>query len=157
MCDELSRRAAPRLRDAGFAPPQEPFSRDTLKYAFTRGCPDGVQVLEILFNKYRTPEFSVQIYLAPASGVTALAERGGALRVGCVSSAFRRWPLPVRSFRAEPTRLQRMLGHREDGVTQAVQRFLSLLPEIEEWWTHQQPTRHIVVGPLSYPGANRKT
>jgi hypothetical protein len=130
MCDELSRQVVLRLKADGFAPPHEPFSRDTLKYAFTRRCPDGLQVLEILFNKYRKPEFSVQIYVAPASGVSALMERGGALRVGNVTSAPVRWPLGVRPFRAEPTRLQRMFGQSDDGVIQAVQQFLSVLPEI---------------------------
>jgi hypothetical protein len=155
LCAELSRSLVPQLETAGFTLPHEPFSRHTLKYEFTRRAPTGVQVIEILFNKYRKPVFSVQIYIAPPSGMPMLVEHGGSLVIGYVSSSPRGWPFPVRPFRAEPTRLQRLLGQRGDCVEQSVQLFLSLIPEVEDWWTHQRSTRHITVGTINYPGASR--
>jgi hypothetical protein len=148
MCDELSHSLIPRLQAAGFTPPQEPFSRHTLKYQFTRPVPTGVQVLEILFNKYRKPQFSVQIYIAPLSGLSMLVERGGTLVIGNLSSSPRKWPFSVRPFRAETTRVQRLLGQRGDCIERAVESFLSLVPEVEDWWTHQRSTRHITVSKL---------
>jgi hypothetical protein len=153
LCDELSRTLTPRLRELGFAPPPEPFSRDLSKYEFTRPTPDGVQVLEILFNKYRAPLFAVQIYVAPAAGIGALQEHGGTLVIGHVSSSSLKWPFAVRPFRAEPGPLQRLFGAREDFVAHAVESFLWLLPEIETWWQQQRSTAHITVGTLRYPGA----
>jgi hypothetical protein len=155
MCDELSQSLAPQLRALGFTPPEEPFSHRTIKYDFTRRALTGVHVLEILFNKYRKPGFSVQIYVAPPSGVSMLTERRGTLVIGNVSSSPRKWPFSVQPFGAEPTCTQRMLGQPTDRTTEAVQLFLSLIPEIEEWWTHQRPTRHITVSKLNYPGTKR--
>ena len=153
MCDELSQSLTPQLQALGFTTPEEPFSRRTIKYEFSRRVSTGVHVLEVMFNKYRKPAFSVQIYVAPPAGVSMLVERGGTLVIGSVSSSPRKWPFPVQPFRAEPTRVQRMLGQPSDHVKEAVQLFLSLVPELEEWWTHQQPTRHITVSKLTYPGA----
>lgn len=153
MCDELSRSLTPRLQAAGFTPPGEPFSRDCLKYEFSRPDSNGAQVLEILFNKYRKPLFWVQIYIAPSSGLSRLMEDGGTLLIGNLSASPRQWPFPLLPFRAEPTRLQRLLGQRGERIQQSVESFLSLLPEIEEWWTQQRSTPHITMSRLTVPGA----
>ena len=155
MCDELSESLTPRLRALGFTPPREPFSRSTIKYEFARRASTGVQVVEILLDKYRKPRFSVQIYVAPLSGVSVLEERGGALVIGTVSSSPRRWPFAVQPFRADPTRIQRVLGQPGDRIKDAVQLFLSLIPEVEGWLIDQRPTRHITVSTLNYPGTQR--
>jgi len=155
MCDELSRSLTPRLEAVGFTPPAKPFSRRTLKYEFIRHAARGTQVLEILFSKYRQPTFGVQIYVAPPGGLQALLERGGALLVGGVSSSPRGWRFSVQPFRAHTTVLQRLRGQSGDRPKEAVALFLSLVPEVEDWWTHQRATRHITVSTVNYPGTSR--
>lgn len=155
MCEELSQSLSPKLQAFGFTPPAEPFSRRAIKYEFTRPASSEVQVIEILFDTYRKPAFSVQIYVAPAFGLSTLIEQGGTLMIGSVSASPRGWPFSVQPFRAAPTRLQRFFHQPRDRVKEAVELFLSLVPEVEEWWTHQRSTRHITVSKLNYPGSLR--
>ena len=155
MCAELSCSLTPALQAAGFTAPGDKFERSTVKYEFRRHSSSGTQVLSILFNKYRSPEFSAQLYAEPESGLESLEARGGTLIIGSVSSSRVGWPFSVKPFRAECNGFLRLFGLPRDRVKESVQAFLLLLPEIEEWWEGQQSTKHIVTSRLTYPGHSK--
>ena len=155
LCVELSEQLVPALLRAGYDGPSK-FHRDEIRYDFKRGTRDGRQVVSVLFDKYRRPGFSVQVYLEPPRGMDALISEGGTLLVGTVAPSPRPWPFPWPHFRAERSRWLRLLHRGNDALeARAVRRLIELLPEIEAWWSNRAASRHILVGRLVYPGTAR--
>lgn len=152
LCDELNNTFAPALRAAGYTGPNEEFSRRTAKYEFKRAGPSGRETIAVLFNRTRTPQFAVQLYVEPPAGLDALQASGGDLIVGTLSPRRSTWPFASRAFGQQPSLLSRLLGQLPSSAPQAVQSALVLLPEIEAWWRGQQSTRYIVSGKVTYPG-----
>lgn len=154
MCDELSRALTPALTSLGFSPPADPFARQPLRYDFRRVSAIGTHTFSVLFNKYRQPLFSVQLFVEPVGGLTALQSSGGALLLGGLSSGSVRWPLGVRPFRAAPARSW-FFGARRASPATAVQSVLALLPEVEQWWESQRASRHILTSRTLFKGDTR--
>ena len=152
LCRELTARVKPALTAVGFRPPSPDFGRNEVRYDFKREANGEWQVLSVLFDKYRRPAFSVQIFVEPGSGLDSLVATGGVLTIGYVRSAYRPWPLAPASFRADRPSWQRLLGIRGSRETEAVDRFLALLPEIDRWWAAKASSRHILSSTLVYPG-----
>ena len=152
LCRELSRRAIPALRGAGFQLPPQDFGRKEMRYDFKRQAPDGWHVLSILFDRYRHPHFSVQIYIEPKSGMEHLIATGGTLLVGYVRARYRPWPLNLATFRADRPYWQRALGLKGSREAEAVTAFLELMPEIETWWKSQVSSKHVLTEDVAYQG-----
>ena len=152
LCDALNKRLTPALRSAGYTGPNEEFSRHTVKYEFTRTGPSGTETIAILFNRNRTPQFAVQLYVAPLSGLDGLEAAGGDLIVGALCPRRARWPFGMRAFGQPPTFLARLLGQSPPSASQVVQSALVLLPEVEAWWREPRATRHIVTSTVRFPG-----
>ena len=150
LCEQLSQKLVPALAASGYSGPTR-FHRREIRYDFKRQSIDGTHVVSILFDKYRNPDFSVQLYLEPPEGLGALIARGGQLIVGDVVPTRRVWPLGLPLFRAERPKWQRLFG-KTASAEEAVGRCIALMPEIEGWWVHQRPSRHILSGRVVYRG-----
>src|SRR5262245_23072906 len=146
LCAELSSVLSPALVRLGFTAPADPFSRHIVSYDFRRATPAGTHTFSVLFNKYRHPQFGVQLCVEPVVGFAELQSKGGELIIGGLSSSTVFWPVGVRPFRAAPSRLDRLLRRHGSTPSTAVQRALTLMPEVEEWWNVQRSTRHILAG-----------
>jgi hypothetical protein len=110
--------------------------------------------VSILFDKYRRPNFSVQVYFEPAQGIDSLVSFGGTLLIGTVAPTYRPWPFAWSNFRAERPMWLRLFFGKATIEAQIVRRFIDLLPEIESWWSIQNSTRHILVGRVIYQGTS---
>jgi hypothetical protein len=155
LCNELNDTLPPALRAAGYAGPNEEFSRHSVRYEFTRVGPSGIETIAVLFNRNRTPQFGVQLYVAPPGGLDTLAASGGDLMTGALSPCRTVWPFGVRAF-GQPSLLSRLLGQSPPSAAQAVQSMLALLPEIDAWWHDQRSTKYIVSSTLTYPSQRRR-
>ena len=156
LCDELNHTLTPALRSAGYTGPNEGFSRQTLRYEFKRAGPSGKETIAVLFNRDRTPEFSVQLYIEPQAGPDKLEARGGDLIVGTLCPSRSIWPFGVRTFGQQPSLVSRLRGQSPPSAWQAVQSALTLLPEVEAWWREQRSTKYIILGRIRYPGHHRR-
>ena len=152
LCDALNSTLTPALRSAGYSGPNEEFSRQAVRYEFKRAGPSGKETIAVLFNRDRTPQFAVQLYVEPLTGFDKLEASGGDLIVGALSPYQSTWPFAVRAFGQQPSWLSRLRGRSSRSPAQAVQSALALLPEIERWWGRQRSTRYITVSRLTYPG-----
>lgn len=152
LCVELNRSLTPALSSAGFAPPSEPFSRKSVRYDFRRPSPVGTHTFSVLFNKYRGPQFGVQLFIEPPEGLTRLQSRGGALLIGGLSATTVHWPFGVRPFVAAPSRIRLFGLRREASPLAAVQSALALLPEVEQWWNSQRSSKHILTSRAVFRG-----
>ena len=151
LSDQLSQKLVPALASAGYSGPVQFYRRET-RYDFKRQSNNGRQVFSVLFDKYRNPDFSVQLYLEPPEGIDFLATRGGQLIVGNVAPSYRMWPLSYSTFRAERPKWQRLFG-KTASAEEAVERCIELMPEIEDWWRSQRSSRHILTGRIVYRGS----
>jgi len=156
LCDELNNTLTPALRSAGYTGPHEEFSRHVVRYEFKRAGPSGQETIAILFNRDRTPQFSVQLYIEPPSGLDKLEAGGGELIVGALSPPRSTWPFAVRAFGGQPALVSRLLGRSRPSASQAVRLALALIPEIEAWWREQRSTKYIVSGKVRYPGQHSR-
>jgi len=152
LCDELTNTLTPALRSAGYTGPSEEFSRHAVRYEFKRAGPSGNETIAVLFNRDRTPQFAVQLYVEPLAGLEKLEASGGDLIVGALSPCRSTWPFDVRAFGQQPSLLSRLLGQSPPSASQAVQSALALLPDIEAWWREQRSTKYIVSSTVRYPG-----
>ena len=155
LCVELARSLTPALVSAGFAPPADPFSPEHVRYDFRRPSSSGTHTFSVLFNKYRHPQFGVQLFIEPAAGLTALQTRGGTLLLGGLSATPVHWPLGVRPFVAAPSSLQVLAFRRKASPAVAVQSLLALLPEVEQWWLSQRSSKHILTSRAEFKGGSR--
>ena len=94
LCDELNSTLTPALRSAGYRGPNEEFSRHAVRYEFKRAGASGQETIAVLFNRDRTPQFAVQLYVEPPAGLHKLEARGGELIVGALSPLIRLGRLP---------------------------------------------------------------
>jgi len=148
LCAQLSQSLVPALASAGYCGPVH-FHHREIRYDFKRRAGNGNQVISVLFDKYRNPAFSVQLYLEPPEGIHSLVTHGGALVVGDVAPNYRTWPFSLPTFRAERPKWQRLFG-KSASPEWAVDRCIALMPEIEAWWSKQQSSRHILTGRIVY-------
>lgn len=156
LCDELNNTLTPALRSAGYSGPSEEFSRHAVRYEFKRAGPSGQETIAVLFNRDRTPQFSVQLYVEPPAGLDKLKAAGGELVVGALCPSHSTWPFSVRAFGQQPALLSRLLGRSAPSASQAVQSALALIPEIEAWWRQQRSTKYIVSSKVRYPGQHSR-
>ena len=155
LCVELARSLTPALVSAGFAPPADSFSREHLRYDFRRPSPSGTHIFSILFNKYRRPQFGVQLFIEPAAGLAALQSHGGTLLLGALSATSVHRPFGVRSFAAAPSSLLVFTFRRKASPAVAVQSLLALLPEVGQWWLSQRSSKHILTSRAEFKGESR--
>ncbi|MCC6075227.1 hypothetical protein ACFPTX_01240 [Pseudomonas sp. GCM10022188] len=152
LCAELNASLPSALAAAGYRPPGIPFDRHNLRYEFTREGAAGRETIAILFNRRRSPQFGVQLFIEPPEGLAELEARGGALILGTLSPSRIMWPFPVRAFGQGRSLLSRWWARAETTPVEAVRAFLALLPEVEAWWRQPRSRPHIVTGTLRYPG-----
>ena len=105
-------------------------------------------MIAVLFNRKREALFSVQLYIEPREGVPAFLAAGGTLHVASLSPAKTWWPMGVAPFRAAPTLVDRLRGHRVIDVARPIQQFAALLPHAENWFRDRTRSRFIVNGRL---------
>ena len=152
LCDELNNTLAPALRSAGYTGPNADFSRHAVRYEFKRTGASGTETIAVLFNRDRTPQFAVQLYVEPLTGLDRLVASGGDLVVGTLSPQRSRWPSAPRAFGQQPSLFSRLLGQPRPSAAEAVQSALALLPEIESWWRVRRTTKYITSTTVRYPG-----
>ena len=148
LCSAMNQQLVPVLNAAGFTSSDTPFRREQVRYEFRRGRSEGADVVAVLFNRQREAHFSVQLYIDPREGVPAYLAAGGVLDVASLSAATTWWPMGVAPFRAAPTFLDRLGGHRVLDVARPIQRFAALLPHAENWFRDRTRSRYIVDGRL---------
>ena len=151
LCVAMNQQLVPVLNSAGFSSSDTPFRREEVRYKFRRSRSEGAEVVAVLFNRDREALFSVQLYIDPREGVPALVASGGTLHVAGLSAAKTWWPMGVAPFRAAPTFLDRLRGHRVIDVARPIQQFAALLPHAENWFRDRTRSRHIVDGRLALP------
>ena len=152
LCDELNNTLTPAFRSAGYTGPNDAFSRHVVRYEFKRASPSGKETIAVLFNRARTSQFAVQLYVEPLAGLDKLEADGGELIVGTLSPGRSTWPFAVRAFGQQPSLLSRLQGQSPRSASQAVQSALDLLPEIEAWWRDQRSTKYIISSNVRYSG-----
>ncbi|MOA07106.1 hypothetical protein D3C78_1267850 [compost metagenome] len=152
LCTELNAVLIPALVAAGYRAPGIPFDRHTVRYEFKREGLAGRETIAILFNRRRSAQFSVQLFIEPPQGLAELEARGGTLIVGTLSPGRTLWPFPVKAFGQNRSLLSRLWGRAAMTPAEAVRTFLALLPEVEAWWRQPRSSKHIVTATLRYPG-----
>jgi len=145
---ELSQRLVPVLLSKGDCGPSE-LKGNALVHEYQRSTAQGTQVLAIQFEKHQLPRFVINVYVEPPGGIQSLAQNGGTIISGRLKArpgaTTRSW------FRADRSWWQRMVLRRRDTLEkEAVELCLSLLPEVEAWWTSQTASPHISSWPVSY-------
>ena len=155
LCAELNASLPPALSASGYRAPGIPFDRHNVRYEFKREGVAGRETIAILFNRRRSPDFGVQLFIEPPQGLAELEAQGGTLVLGTLSPSRYTWPFPVRAFGQGRSALARLWGRAEMTPREAVRTFLALLPEVEAWWQAPHSTKHILAGTLRYPGTQR--
>jgi hypothetical protein len=146
--EELSGRLVPELRRLGFDGPPR-IAGNALLHEFRRPAdPRGTDVLVLQMEKHGRPRFLLLVHVEPAEGMEAVMARGGTVIAGAITprrgTSSRHW------FRADPGLWRRWTGSPRTLEREAVDACMALLPEIEAWWSTQQPTQHIVTWPVTY-------
>jgi len=150
LCVAMNQQLVTVLNSAGFASSDPPFRREELRYEFRRRRSEEAEVIAVLFNRKREALFSVQLYIEPREGVPAFLAAGGTLYVASLSAARIWWPRGVAPFRAAPTLVDRLRGHRVIDVGRPIRQFAALLPDGENWLRDRTRSRYIVDGRLVY-------
>ena len=151
LCVAMNQQLVPVLGSAGFSSSDTPFRREAVRYEFRRRRAEGADVLAVLFNRRREALFSVQLYVESREGLAAFVAAGGALHVAGLSAVRMWWPMGPAPFRANPTFLDRLRGHRVLDVARPIQQFVALLPHAENWFRDRTRSRYIVDGRLAFP------
>ena len=151
LCLAMNQQLVPVLNAAGFTSGDTPFRREQVRYEFRRQRSEGADVVAVLFNRRREALFSVQLCIDPPEGIAAVFAAGGTLHVAGLSAVKVWWPMGVAPFRAAPTFVDRLRGHREFAVARPIQQFAALLPHAENWFRDGTRSRHIVEGRLVLP------
>jgi hypothetical protein len=138
----------PVLNSARFSSGDTPFRREEVRYEFRRRRSEEAEVIAVLFNRKREALFSVQLYIEPREGVQPFLDAGGTLLVASLSATRIWWPMGVAPFRAAPTLVDRLRGHRAIDVGRPILQFAALLPHAENWFKDRSRSRHIVDGRL---------
>ena len=149
LCVAMNQQLVPVLNSAGFSSSDTPFRREEVRYEFRRWRPERAEVVAVLFNRKREALFYVQLYIEPREGVPAFLAAGGTLYVASLSAAKIWWPKGVAPFRAAPTLVDRLRGHRVIDVARPVQQCAALLPQAENWLRDRTRSRYIVDGRLT--------
>jgi hypothetical protein len=144
LCAAMNQQLVPVLNSAGFSSSHTPFRREEVRYEFRRRRSEEAEVIAVLFNRKRAALFSVQLYIEPREGVPAFLAAGGTLHVATLSPARTWWPMGVAPFRAAPTLVDRLRGHRVIDVARPIQQFAALLPHAENWLRDRTRSRYIV-------------
>lgn len=152
LCAAMNQQLVPVLNSAGFTSHDTPFRRERPRYEFRRRRSESVEVVAVLFNRQREALFSVQLYIESSAGSPAGAAVGGAVHLAGLSAARTWWPMGVAPFRAAPTFLDRLKGHRLVDVVRPIERFAALLPHAENWFRDRTRSAYIVDGRLALPG-----
>ena len=150
LCAELNAVLTPALVSAGYTPPAAPFGRQESRYEFKRPGIAGTHTIAVLFRRDRPPEFSVQLWVEPVSGLQELQAKGGRLIVGTLSRTRPIWPIGVQAFGSGPSRLTALFGRTAPSAQRAVGLAIALLPEVEAWWPSQRTSGHIIAGTVQY-------
>lgn len=140
----------PALRSLGFEGPAS-IDGQALLHEYRRASSRGTHVLVIQFEKYKRPRFVLNLHIDPPEGLEQLRAQGGTL----VSGRVKAKPGPGLSswFRADRPWWQRILLQKHDTTeNDAVAFCVSLLPEVEAWWTALSPSAHIDAWPVRYRG-----
>jgi hypothetical protein len=149
LCVSMNEELVPVLSSAGFSSSDTPFRPDEVRYEFRRCRSEQTEVVAVLFDRNREALFSVQLYIEPGEGVPAFLAAGGTLHVATLSAARTWWPMGVAPFRAVPTLVDRLRGHRVVDVARPIQQCAALLPHAENWFRARTPSRYIVDGRLA--------
>jgi len=145
---ELSQRLIPVLLAKGYRGPSE-LKGNALVHEYRRSTAQGTQVLEIQLEKYQLPRFVINLYVEPPGGIQSLTQSGGTIISGRLKA--RRGATTRSWFRADRSWWERMILRRRDTLEkEAVELCLSLLPEVDAWWTNQTPSPHISSWPVNY-------
>src|SRR5574341_452729 len=148
----LSERLVPALLSAGFRGPSV-LQGNALIHEYRRSTNAGTHVLSIQFEKHQLPRFVLNFHVEPPGGINDLMARGGTIMSGRLKakpgSTTRSW------FRADRPWWQRQILRRRDTLeNNAVDLCLSLLHEVETWWTTQNASPHISSWPVRYVAQN---
>lgn len=145
--EELTTRLVPLLRQRGFEGPER-IAGNALFHDFRRPPAAGVDVLSILFDKYQRPRCVFNVWVEPPDGLDALVRRSGTWRQGRVQP--RGGASTTRWFRADRPWWQRLLGNTATREREAVSEAITILDEIDRWWTVQETSPHISTHTISY-------
>jgi hypothetical protein len=147
----LSDKLVPAILAAGFKGPLA-IRGNALRHDYRRTIPSGeTHVLTIQLEKRQRPRFLLTLYVEPAEGINQVIARGGRIVSGSLTA--RPGPFSRSWFRADRSWWHRVVLRQTDTLErEAVTLCLSYLPEVERWWSNQQPSEHINSFPVTYPG-----
>jgi hypothetical protein len=146
----VSSSLVPALRSAGFEGPAS-IKGNALLHEYRRRSSTGTHVLRIVFEKHQRPRFALNFYAEPPEGMEHVISRGGTVIAGALKA--KKGPYTRHWFRADRPWWQRvLLRQRETMENDAVALCLSLLPEVESWWTTLSPSTHINSWQVKYRG-----
>lgn len=144
----MSAKVVPVLLSKGYQGPAE-VTGNILVHEYRRATAQGTHVLEIQFEKHQRPRFVINLYVEPPGGMESFARSGGTIMSGRLKA--RSGPTTQSWFRADRSWWERMILRRSDTLeNEAVELCLSLLPEVESWWSSQSPSPHISSWPVNY-------
>jgi hypothetical protein len=151
---ELKRTWIPLLESKGFVVDQ---TAAPMFMRFRRADGDTVHLLEIQWEKYGRPRFAINFGTCPSEGLQIGGERFPVEKVyvGWLEEHGRLQPRRGRNtpglfsqgwFSQEPSLLQRWFGKEKSRTPEkVVQRLMSLLPEIEDYWASRAVGAHLMI------------
>jgi len=147
----LSERLVPALLSRGFEGPRA-IAGNALLHEYRRRTPQGTHVITVQLEKYGLPRFLLSFYVEPAEGMGKLSSDGGVVISGQLKpkpgTSSRSW------FRADRSWWERVILRKHGTLErEAADSCVSMLGEVDSWWSNQVPSAHISAWPVEYPGS----
>jgi len=147
----LSERLVPALLSRGFEGPRA-IAGNALLHEYRRRTPQGTHVITVQLEKYGLPRFLLGFYVEPAEGMAKIGSDGGVVISGQLTpkpgASSRSW------FRADRSWWERVILRKQGTLeVEAADSCVSMLEEVDAWWSSQMPSAHISTWPVEYPGS----
>ena len=146
----LSERLVPALLSRGFEGPRA-IAGNALLHEYRRRTPHGTHVITVQLEKHGLPRFLLSFYVEPAEGMAKISTDGGVVISGQLKpgpgGSSRSW------FRADRSWWERVILRKHGTLErEAAGSCVSMLGEVDAWWSNQAPSAHISAWPVEYPG-----
>ncbi len=145
----LSERLVPALLSRGFEGPRT-ITGNALLHEYRRRTPQRTHVITVQLEKHGLPRFLLGFYVEPAEGMAKISSDGGVVISGHLKpkpgASSRSW------FRADRSWWESVILRKHGTLErEAADSCVSMLGEVDAWWSHQVSSGHISAWPVEYP------
>ena len=146
--EALSEKLVPEIKDRGFTGPEK-ISGNGLFHEYKRKSGGETHHLAIQMEKRAKPRFVIHLSIEPKDGYDYIYKNGGTFHEARVQQSEGGFTLSW--FRADYTIWEKIKRASHNKAILAVDSCLSVLPEIDEWWSTRKSTTHIKDRSWSFP------